>query len=66
MGLGDKSMQHLVNIIQKKADTKNGLEYSHLDLSKNGLKDEGVYLLADMLKTNESILHLDLSGNPIC
>jgi hypothetical protein len=42
-----------------------GLDVSHVNLSRNRLKDEGIKLLAKNLMVNKTIIHLDISQNEI-
>jgi len=56
MGLGDDSVRIVCKAI------RDGY-YSRLDLSKNLFKDEGLKILAACIRSNTTIVHLNLSGN---
>jgi len=38
---------------------------AHLDLSRNGIGDEGAGILGEVLRDSKTLAHLDLSSNDI-
>ncbi|CDW82527.1 UNKNOWN [Stylonychia lemnae] len=59
MGLGVNFSNVMAHFLRQ------GKEFSHLDLSRNKLRDDGVKILSKYLVANRSIIHLDLSQNEI-
>jgi Ran GTPase-activating protein (RanGAP) involved in mRNA processing and transport len=39
--------------------------FTHINLSKNEIRNKGAAFLAETLKVNDTIIHLDLSSNDI-
>ena len=44
---------------------EEGVSISKLNLSSNAIKDKGVQLLSQLLKSNSDLVHLDISSNDI-
>lgn len=57
-GFGINSVKVISSII-------TGDYFSHLDLGKNNLGNQGIEILMKGLKSNRSIIHLDIGSNDI-